>query len=385
MAIYKSKGKKDGLQKYRVFVNYTDNTGKYKKISRTAYGLDTAKMVEMQLQQDVKNDDLHQNKRKTIQNLADEYIEYKKSEIKGSSLDNVKKHFRLYILPKYGDYRIDKFTPATIQEWKNMMNKTKSEKTGDVLALKTLQEVYKGFSAMFNFAEKMGYINKSPFTKTDNFKRPLEVAKDEMDFYTPSEFEKFIDVARTSAEKSAESGDNFEYHFYVFFCIAFFTGMRKGEIHALRWCDISDNFSCIHVTRSLNEKRQDEITSPKNKSSVRTIVTPVKLQQTLQEHYDRCKQVTSFADTCFVCGGIAPLRDTTIQHKLAKYAAAAGVKTIRVHDFRHSHASYLINSGVNILAVSKRLGHSTVTQTLNTYAHLYPDSESEVLQALNRL
>lgn len=66
--------------------------------------------------------------------------------------------------------------------------------------------------------------------------------------------------------------------------------------------------------------------------------------------------------------GKEPLSDPTIRQRLNEYADKAGVKRIRVHDIRHSHASLLINKGQNILIVSQRLGHSDVTQTLNTYA-----------------
>ena len=73
-----------------------------------------------------------------------------------------------------------------------------------------------------------------------------------------------------------------------------------------------------------------------------------------------------------------------------KYIAAlrlclimAGVKRIRVHDIRHSHASLLINKGQNILIVSQRLGHSDVTQTLNTYSHLMPNVQKQIINALD--
>ena len=59
------------------------------------------------------------------------------------------------------------------------------------------------------------------------------------------------------------------------------------------------------------------------------------------------------------------------------------MKKIRIHDLRHSHASLLINKGQNILIVSKRLGHSDITQTLNTYSHLMPNMQVEVIGALN--
>lgn len=70
---------------------------------------------------------------------------------------------------------------------------------------------------------------------------------------------------------------------------------------------------------------------------------------------------------------------TTLREKYEKYLKASGVKKILLHEFRHSHASYLINKGVSPLVVAQRLGHSNVSTTLNTYSHLYPSKQAEVI------
>ncbi|MBQ1324985.1 MAG: tyrosine-type recombinase/integrase, partial [Solobacterium sp.] len=68
-----------------------------------------------------------------------------------------------------------------------------------------------------------------------------------------------------------------------------------------------------------------------------------------------------------------------------KAIAKAGVRKIRIHDLRHSHASLLINNGVNIVAVSKRLGHSNIEQTLQTYTHLLEKTDSQMLEIISGL
>lgn len=70
---------------------------------------------------------------------------------------------------------------------------------------------------------------------------------------------------------------------------------------------------------------------------------------------------------------------TTLDRRFEKYVADAGVKKIRIHDFRHSHASYLINKGTIISVIAARLGHGDVATTLNTYSHLYPTTEKEAV------
>lgn len=78
-----------------------------------------------------------------------------------------------------------------------------------------------------------------------------------------------------------------------------------------------------------------------------------------------------------------PYCEQTIRRRLEHYAKITNVKYIRIHDLRHSHASLLINKGQNILIVAQRLGHSDVTQTLNTYAHLMPSAQQEIIGALD--
>lgn len=87
----------------------------------------------------------------------------------------------------------------------------------------------------------------------------------------------------------------------------------------------------------------------------------------------------------YICGTNKPLRDLRIQKRNIKFAQLAGIKTIRIHDFRHSHASLLANEGINVQEISRRLGHSNVEITWNTYSHLYPREEERAVKILNKI
>lgn len=98
----------------------------------------------------------------------------------------------------------------------------------------------------------------------------------------------------------------------------------------------------ISITKSIAQKLKggDRITPPKNKPSIRTIQIPEPLRAVLSEHYERCKKaVPKFSDDMYICGGERPIRDTSLEKTNKKFADLAGVKRIRIHDFRHSHAS----------------------------------------------
>ncbi|MGN0182186.1 MAG: site-specific integrase, partial [Candidatus Ornithomonoglobus sp.] len=161
--------------------------------------------------------------------------------------------------------------------------------------------------------------------------------------------------------------------------------MRKGEIHALRWSDIDGNI--IHVRRSISQKvkGEDSETPPKTKSSVRDLQIPLPLLKILDEHKARCGKLDGFSEAWHICGGERCLRDTTIEKRNSSYAEKAGVKHIRIHDFRHSHVSVLANNGINIQEIARRLGHADVQLTWNVYSHLYPKEEERAVSVLNNI
>ena len=378
MPIYKMNGTKDGLRKYRVRINYVDTLGKARQIDRVCYGLDEAKQLEYKLNYELQNKAI--TPRMTLQSLYDEYIAAKKHAVRETSLSKTSNRLKNHVLNTLGSVRIDALTPANLGKWKNTINEFRTSKKTP-LSVTTKNGIYREFKALLNYAVNMEYIPKNPLIPLGGFNDAYE-GKKEMDFYTADEFLKFISAARSEAERRAEVS---EWYFYVFFNIAFYTGMRKGEINALNWNDIKDN--AIHITKSVAQKLKgdDRITPPKNKSSNRIIQIPAPLKAVLDEHYERCKRIDGFSDDMFICGGKKSIRDSTLCKRAESYAKLAGVKIIRIHDFRHSHASLLANEGINIQEIARRLGHSNVEVTWNIYSHLYPREEERALEILNKI
>ena len=161
--------------------------------------------------------------------------------------------------------------------------------------------------------------------------------------------------------------------------------MRKGEIHGLRWSNIDGEYISVKHSIAQKLKGGDKITPPKNKTSIRTLQLPKPLIDILNEHKERCKMFDGFSEENCICAADKPLRDSTIQNRNIKFAQLAGIKTIRIHDFRHSHASLLANEGINIQEVARRLGHSDVEMTWNTYSHLYPRKEERAVVVLDEI
>jgi len=376
MPLYKTKGIKDGLQKYKVRVNYISDSGQPKQLTRVAYGYDNAKILEIKLINEIKVKGEKPIKKMTIQKLYDEYIEVKKYEVKETTQEKIKQLFYYYILPTFKDNRIDKLSMHLLQDWKIAMNKKN-------LSLHTKKSAYGYFRALINYAIKMEYLNKNPITKLGNFKDAYYI-RAEMNFYTHKEFKKFITRAKKlAAEKEYKKNDLSEWDYYVFFNIAFYTGLRKGEIHALKWSDIKGKY--ISVRRNLTQRLRNgkgAETTPKTISSIRRVELPLPLMKILYKQKQRQQLKHTFTDDFRVCNNI---RNTSIERRNKIYSSSIGLKTIRIHDFRHSHASVLANKNINIQEISRRLGHSRIEETWNTYCHLYPKEREKAIKVLNNL
>ena len=371
MPIYKMDGKKNGNQKYRVRINYIDILGNKRQIDRVVYGRSQAKELEAKLLSEVK--EAPSQPKMTVQQLYDDYIAAKKYEVRETTMKSSIELSKHHILPTLKNAKIEKLAPPVLQGWKNYIE----EKS---LSLRTRKSIYSEFRTMLNYAVKMDYLRTNPLLKVGNFRDAYET-KREFNYYTAEDFLKFISAAKQRAEESKF----FEWNYYVFFNIAFYTGLRKGEISALKWTDIEDNI--LHVRRSIAQKLKgdDRETPPKNKSSFRSLQIPAPLQTVLNEHYLRYKDMDMFSDDWRICGGIVCLRDTTIDIRNRLFSSLAGVKRIRIHDFRHSHATLLANEGINIQEIARRLGHSKIEITWNTYSHLYPREEERAVRVLDKI
>ena len=375
MPITKTKNKKDGLQQYRVRINYIDQFGKPHNRAKLVYGLAEAKQTEKDLLDEVSKEK-PATARMTVQQLYDEYILAKENEVRYSSLVKIKNCISKGVLPMLSDKQIAKLTVKQMQEWKN-----ETAKIG--FAQATLRNYYGEFRQMLNYAVKMGYIPKNPLTVVGNFKESFEIKpKDKIQYYTAEQFIAFI----SEAKKAAQEKDTInEWSYYVFFNIAFYTGARKGEIYALKWSDIEGNI--LHIRRSVAQKygKGNIETPPKNKSSYRDLQIPTPLMEILLEQKERQMQDEKFTEDYRVCGGIDCIRDSTVTNKNVEYANKADLPHIRVHDFRHTHATLLVNEGINIQEIARRLGHSNVEITWNTYSHLYPREEERAVSILDKI
>lgn len=210
-------------------------------------------------------------------------------------------------------------------------------------------------------------------------KLPIEKAK--LNFWTVKEFKHFLTLFNDD-----------EYNIKLLFTVLFFTGLRLGEALALTWEDIEFSTNTIHVSKSVYVKKSEEhISSTKTKAGIRRIIMNNKLVETLEEwkqtQHEKLKEYTSNLDDLqiFQNSPITITKDSIEKQYKKILQRDNTLKKIRIHDFRHSHASLLINQGEDYLVVKERLGHASITTTIDTYSHLYPSKQQKLADKLDDL
>ena len=261
----------------------------------------------------------------------------------------------LKILPYFGNKRVNDITAADIRQWQNELIKMGYSPT----YLKTINNQ---LSAIFNYAVRYYDLKSNPCVKAGSMGKSKA---EEMDFWTGEEFRKFIDSVMNKRLS------------YMAFMTLYRTGMRMGELLALNPKDVDLEKRTISITKSYQRLgKKDVITPPKTPKSKRVITIPEFLAADIKDYMDSLYDLQE-NDRLF------PITKYYLEHEMQRGIKESGVKRIRVHDLRHSHASMLIELGFSPLEIANRLGHEKVETTLNTYAHLYPNKQTKLAERLD--
>ena len=302
----------------------------------------------------------------TFSQLEQEFLQEKRSRMKETSwlkLKNALDHFTCTL----GSVRIDKLT---VKQYQTALEHLDSQPMSNRYKNKLIRQ----FKQMCKWAEQRHDV----FTNVPNRFEPYRNEdKKEMQFLTVDQFSDLLAVCD-------------EEPFRSLFIVLFNMGLRLGEANALQWSDIDFEKGTLTVSKTVTTKlktgdKQYRITSPKTSTSNRTLRLPQIVSNALLSLRDNSSAYKVKGATAFVFGGHAPIPESTITAKKNKYLKLAGLPQIRTHDFRHSCASLLINNGATPLYVSKWLGHSTVTMTLNTYSHLWDVDLGSIAELIDNL
>lgn len=299
--------------------------------------------------------DVEVNPHMTFKEAYTIYYEYQKDKIKDSTLKTYRD--RIKYMGLLDNVELVNLDWDLYQKWRAQINKTN-------LCDRYKTDIQKFIKQVINFAEKQWDFNLRKFyNKLEPFKTPGALKK-EMDFYEPEEFFKFILVV-----------DDLKYK--CFFELLYYCGLRRSEARGLQWKHIDFKNKLLTVSQQVlnpsnsNASTEWYISSTKTEASNRTIPIATTLLNDLAELKKSNERIAKFKQTWFVLGDDVPMATGRMYFYRDKYAEKAGVRRIRLHDFRHSCASALISGSAPITAVSNFLGHSETTETLETYTHMF--------------
>lgn len=348
MAIYKDE--KRGTYYYHTWLIYPDGTKKQAK-KRGFKTKREAQLAESAAIEAAKNF-VGEKTGVLFEVLALEYLEWYKLRRKDSSFRKISSIVRGHLIPKFGKDEAEAIRPPHIMDYHSELIPKYSPSH--------VTKIHTVLSAVFNYGVKKEYIKENPARLAGNAEVDIDKR---IDYWTLEEFKAFIQHVDDPL-------------YYALFMTLYYSGMRKGELLALTWGDIDLDNNIINVDKT---EYYRTITTPKTKSSIRKLLMPKHVMLLLA----RLKLERNPKMTYVVFGEYHDsLSTSNIDLRFQKYINRAGVKKIRIHDFRHSHASYLINKNTIVQVVAKRLGHGDIATTLNTYSHLYPSTEKEAVLAM---
>jgi integrase len=263
------------------------------------------------------------------------------------------------IIPHLGAIQLQKLKPSQVQDWHGIVRR-EGGKDGRPLSARTVGHAHR----VLHRALQRAVENETLPRNVATIIRPPKVEAQEVEILSADE----IGVLLAKLEG---------HPFYPTVALALATGMRRGELLALRWEDLDLDGATVRVERALEETAVGlRFKPPKTKHGRRIISLPPSTVDTLRAH--RLKQLelrVALGQGKPEPGALifstlegAPLSPDNLSRDWRRVVAALDLPAVKLHALRHSHASALIASGLDVLTVSRRLGHGSPVVTLNTYA-----------------
>lgn len=300
---------------------------------------------------------------------------YKKSNIKPTTFEQYEVLIRKHIVPKIGDIKLTKLKAEHLQLMYNeMYNRGK--------AVRTIQLTHNVIHAALKQAVKCGNV----ITNVSEATVLPKNTKREMRVLTEEEQKTFLETVK-------------EHELYNAFVFSLFTGVRRGELLALKWSDIDLDNKTVEIRRSVirvknyngETKSKLIISTPKTETSNRVIPLLDFLTDILKLHkreQDCIKQLkgSDYEDNelVFPTKNGTLIDPTNFNRSLKRALKESGLKGVTPHTLRHSFATRCLEGGASLKALQQFLGHSSILLTGNVYSHALPDYKRSEIQKLSK-
>ena len=310
----------------------------------------------------------------TYKELASLWWESYKHTVKPNTQLNVRRLLDNHILPLFGSYKLDKLTTPLIQNVVNKLaDKTNKGEEGAFLYYDSLHALNK---RILQYGVVMQAIPFNPAREVILPRNTQKAKREKVKHFENQELKKFLDYLDSlNLNKFRYYYENTLYKFLLA------TGCRINEALALSWSDIDLDNAIVHITKTLNYKQ--ETNSPKSKTSLRDVdidqatvsmLKQYRLRQTKEAWKIGKSESVVFSDFIHEYPN-----NRTLQTRLRTHFKRAKVTNIGFHGFRHTHASLLLNSGIPYKELQHRLGHSTLSMTMDIYSHLSKENAKKAV------
>lgn len=342
-------------------------TGKRERIYRTSKG--TKKQAEAELRNlifEVENGGTLNTSAIKVKDWLQEYLQLYLPHISDLTRESYEERITNKIDPYLGNIQLKTLSTAHVQSWVNELNKTLSPKS-----------VVNLFNILRPALEKAVVLQMIPRNPCVGVVKP-KLTKQHGDVYDTSEIKAALDVARGTT-------------MYPTLLLELSTGMRRGETLALTWNDVNFQTGEITISKSAYVyKGERKIKTPKTIAGIRTVTVGKNiLDELLVMHNEYAtnkeKMGVLFTDSNLVIcqENGKPYHPDSMTTKWRRFVKDNNLKQIRFHDLRHTNATTMIESGVDVKTVQTRLGHSDISTTLNIYTHRTKAMDTNAAQKID--
>jgi integrase len=295
-----------------------------------------------------------------------------KSTVRFTTFEQYSQISRDYIEPVLGKVKIYELKPEHIQHLYAIHLQNGA-------SARTVRMVHCVIHRALNQAMQMGLIDRNP----SSLVKPPRLPRNEMKFYDEAQVQAFLIAAETVQDR-----------YLPLWKLAVTTGMRMGELLGLKWIDIESSTATLQVRRQLKVTRGGgfHFAEPKSRAGLRSILLGKDTVLLLKAHEEKLHQHRMLLGDRWQENALifpsrigTPTRPGKILLRFRKLTNLAGLPEIRFHDLRHTAASLMLNNGVPLIVVSKRLGHAQPSITLNVYGHMIPSMQEHAAELMDRI
>jgi len=317
--------------------------------------------------------------RETFGEYLNDWLIAVKPSIRESTWRSYELNVRVHLIPTLGGIRLQDLTASRLNAFYGSLIENGWSRSGNVggLNVRTVKYIGMILKQALSAAVKENRIPRNP---ADAATPPRVRQNAEMKTWTAGELRMFLDHVRDDRLSAA-------YH------LAAMTGLRRGELLGLHWRDVDLNAGRLAVRETLLAV-QDKLTwsQPKTGKSRRSVALDTETIEALRAHRRRQLEerlawggAYTDNDLVFARENGDPIHPNRFSEWFDRRLASAGVPRIRLHDLRHTHASLALAAGINPKVVSERLGHATISITLDTYSHVIPAMQEDAAEKIARV